>query len=283
MAEKWYIIEQFGKVGPFSLQDMLSSVERGDFDYSITIEAENTQQRTTLGDLIAKKKRARRTKKKKRPDADATRITPNENRHRNLEVVATSSAESDFGLKQSARGRRTSNVRVNNSSYVERRHRSSRDSRKPLLLIPAMLAGGVISLALFYGLQKLTADHERGEEASTANIVDLPFESEEFPSSDNYETGRSTDKSSTVLDIRAARRKTNQVVLLGPLTFSKSELYRCRVKCKLEFKDTSGNRITGIFFAQAHKNELLKRTSRVILKGRISVDGKELYLQSISP
>ena len=283
MADKWYIIEQFGKIGPFSLQDLLSGVERGDFDYSITIESENTQQRTTLTDLIARKKKARRTKKKKRADVDATRIVPSENRHRNIEIVGASSSNGDFVLRPSSRVHRTSDARNGNYGYMERRHRSSRDSRKSLLLIPTMLAGGVISLALFYGLQKLTDNRNKNpSEATTANIVDLPLEPDEFAPASNFET-EEKNQHKNFLDIKAARRKTNQTVLLGPLTFSKSELYRCRVKCKLEFKDKRGNHITGVFFAQAFKNELLKRSRRVMVEGRISADGGEIYLQSIGP
>ena len=278
MADKWYIIEQFGKVGPFSLQDMLSGVERGDFDYSITIESESTQQRTTLADLITQKKKARRAaKKKKRTDAEATRIVPSENRQRTFDVGAPASIE--IVHRQSSRGRRT--VEGRSYNYSDRRHRSSRDNRS-LLLIPAMLAGGVISLALFYGLQVYTAEQQEGKETTTANIVDLPLAPEELPSPEDYASDKNTSKSNAILDIKAARRQANQVVLLGPLSFSKSELYRCRVKCKLEFKDSRGNRITGVFFAQAFKNELLKRTRSVVVKGRISVDGKEFYLQSIN-
>ena len=283
MADKWYIIEQFGKVGPFSLQDLLSGVERGDFGYSITIESESTQQRTTLTDLIARKKKTRRTKKKKRADVDATRIVPSENRHRNIEIVGASSSDGDFVLRPSSRGHRTSDARNGNYGYIEKRHRSSRDNRKSMLLIPAMLAGGVISLALFYGLQKLTDNRNKNpSEATTASIVDLPLEPEEFAPSSNFET-EEKNQQKNILDIKAARRKTNQTVLLGPLTFSKSELYRCRVKCKLEFKDKRGNHITGVFFAQAFKNELLKRSRRVMVEGRISADGGEIYLQSIGP
>ncbi len=281
MADKWYIIEQFGKVGPFSLQDLLSGVERGDFDYSITIESESTQQRTTLTDLIARKKKTRRAKKKKR-DAEATRIVPNENRHRNIEAVGSASADGDFVIRQGSRsGRRARDAR--NGSYLERGHRSSSDSRKLLLLIPAMLAGGVISLALFYGLQKFTDSHGRDpSEPATANVVDLPLAPEEIAPVGDFETEEGNQQRN-IIDIRAARRKPNQTVLLGPLSFSKSELYRCRVKCKLAFKDKRGNHITGTFFAQAFKNELLKRNRRVVVEGRISADGSEIYLQGISP
>lgn len=285
MAEKWYIIEQFGKVGPFSLQDLLSGVERGDFDYSITVESESTQQRITLTDLISKKKKARGAKKRRRKktaDADATRIVPNENRHRNLEIVGAPSSNSDFVIKQSSRKRRSSDAYGGNFSYMERRHRSSRDSKKSLLLIPAMLAGGVISLALFYGLQKFTDNNGKNpSEPTTANIVDLPLDPDELAPASNFEAEEKS-MPKNILDIKAARRKTNQTVLLGPLTFSKSELYRCRVKCKLEFKDKRGDHITGVFFAQAFKNKLLKSTRHVVVEGRISSDGREIYLQSIS-
>ncbi len=279
MAEKWYIVEQFGKVGPFSLQDMLSSVERGDYDYSITVESATTQQRTTLTELIAKKKKARRAKKK-RADADATRIVPSE-RRRNLEVIGSPSAEGNVSPEPNRRGKTTAE-HASSLSHTNRRYRLPRDNSRSLLVIPAMLAGGVVSLALFYGVQKLTVAGEGGSE-TTANIVDLPLDPEEFTPIDTYETEKGGGRKPKALDIKTARRKSNQVVLLGPLSFSKSELYRCRVKCKIEFKDTRGSHITGVFFAQAFKNELLKRTRRVLVKGRISADGRELYLQSISP
>jgi len=282
MAEKWYIIEQFGKVGPFSLQDLLSGVERGDFDYSITVESENTQQRTTLTDLITRKKKARRAKKRV-VDADATRIVPSENRHHTPRLGGASSSNGDFALKQSARGRRSGDARHASYHQGDRRQRSSRDSRKMLLLIPAMLAGGVISLALFYGLQRFTDNQNKNpSEPTTANIVDLPLAPEELSSDSNF-VAKENNSSKNILDIKTARHKTNQTVLLGPLSFSKSELYRCRVKCKLEFKDRRGNHITGIFFAQAFKNELLRRNRRVVVEGRISANGSEIYLQSISP
>lgn len=283
MAKKWYIIEQFGKVGPFSLRDLLSGVERGDFDYSITVESEDAQQRTTLTELIARQEKARRTKTKKSGDADATRIVLNESSHRKLESARASSSNGDFALKQRAHGRRTSDARNASHRHAERRQRSSRDSRKLLLLIPAMLAGGVISLALFYGLQKLTDDDsKKTREPTTASIIDLPWEPEELTPASNFAAGeKNTPKD--ILDIKAARHKTNQTVLLGPLSFSKSELYRCRVKCKLEFKDKRGNNITGVFFAQAFKNELLRRNRRVVVEGRISANGSEIYLQNISP
>ena len=280
MAEKWYIIEQFGKVGPFTLQDLLSGVERGDFDYSITIESDNTQQRTTLKDLIARKKKSRAAKKKKRADADATRIVPAENRSRSLEIVAAPEGGGDYVIRPSSRGRRSGDSR----NYSERRHRSSRDSsRKSLLLIPAMLAGGVLSLALFYGLQKFTDSRSKNsDETTTANIVDVPLDPDEFAPVSNLGTDKKIS-SKNALNIKAARRAANQTVLIGPLTFSKSELYRCRVKCKLEFKDRYGSRITGVFFAQAFKTELLKRNREVIVEGRVSAEGNEVYLQSISP
>lgn len=283
MAEKWFIIEQFGKVGPFSLQDLLSGVERGDFDYSITIESEQTQQRTTLKNLVEKKKKTRRAKQKRR-DAEATRIVPSESRHRNLEAAgrAEGGGHPDLVPRQSSRGRRSTDVRGGNFSYVDRRHRASRNNRKTLLLIPAMLAGGVLSLGLFYGLQKLSDSRDQDtDQPTSANIIDLPLEPEDFTPARLQ--GAAKARQENLLDIRTARKRANQTVLLGPLTFSRSELYRCRVKCKLGFRDARGSHITGVFFAEAFKNELLKRNRRIVVKGRISADGKEVYVQSIGP
>ena len=279
MADKWFIVEQFGKVGPFSLQDLLSGVERGDFDYSITIESEQTQQRTTLKSLVTKKKKSRRSKQK-RAEAEATRIVPSENRHRHME--AEGGIHPDLMPRQSSRGRRNVDARGGNFGYVDRRHRSSRSSSKLLLLIPAMLAGGVLSLGLFYGLQKLSDSRGKNtDRPASANIIDLPLEPEEFPPAQPQGAAQEQEKSP--LDIRTARKQANQTVLLGPLTFSRSELYRCRVKCKLSFRDTRGAYITGVFFAEAFKNELLKRSRRIIVTGRISADGKEVYVQSVGP
>ena len=279
MADKWFIVEQFGKVGPFSLQDLLSGVERGDFDYSITIESEQNQQRTTLKNLVAKKKKSRRAKRKK-PDNEATRIVPSENRHRTLE--ADGGVHPDLVPRQSSRGRRSADSRGGNFSYIDRRYRSSRSSRKSLLLIPAMLAGGVLSLGLFYGLQKLSDSRGKNtDQPTSANIIDLPLEPEELAPA--RPQGAAAAQQQKPLDIRAARKQPNQTVLLGPLTFSRSELYRCRVKCKLGFRDARGSHITGVFFAEAFKNELLKRSRRIVVKGRISADGKEVYVQSVGP
>lgn len=282
MAEKWFIIEQFGKVGPFSLQDLLSGVERGDFDYSITIESEQTQQRTTLKNLVEKKKKKRRSKRK-RLDAEATRIVPSENRHRNLEVAEHAEERMHPDLvPRTKRGRRRADAHGGNFSYIDRRYRLSRGSRKALLLVPAMLVGGVLSLGLFYGLQKLADSRDKNtDQPPSANIIDLPLEPEELSPSRPQGAAQAQQKS--LLDIRTARKQVNQTVLLGPLTFSRSELYRCRVKCKLGFRDARGFHITGVFFAEAFKNELLKRSRRIIVKGRISADGKEVYVQSVKP
>lgn len=278
MSEKWYIIEQFGKVGPFSLQDLLSGVERGDFDYKITIESESTHKRTTLSELVADKKSKKKPRRTKavNADADATRIVPSSGRRRS--EAAGGGEHREAPIKRSSRGRGYSEAR---SVYVERRRRHA--GRRPLLLIPAMLIGGILSLALFYGLQKLmgSGDGEGGRQ-QVANIVDLPLEPDELTAADSF-AGEASLKQDNLLDIRSARMKANQTVFIGPLAFRKAELYRCRVKCKIEFRDKHGAHITGVFFAEAFKNNLLKRSGRVVIKGRVSADGNEVYLQSLSP
>ena len=278
MAERWYIVEQFGKVGPFSLRDLMSSVERGDYDYSITIESEETQKRTTLAELLAarKKKKQRRAKPAARStvDADSTRIVPSESKHRSLE------ADNGGGYSEPAgrhipvgRNRRTADI------YIERR--PSRGNKKFLLIMPAMLAGGILSLILFFGLQKLT--NKQGQSnTKTAKIVDLPLEPEEIQLTEDYAAAEEPRRE-VIYNVKTARQKKDQVVLIGPVVFSRSELYRCRIKCKLGFRDRRGGHITGVFFAQAFKNKLLAHSGRVVIKGRISADGEEIYLQSISP
>ena len=117
MAGKWYIIEQFGKIGPFALQDLLSGVERGDFDYSITIESEQTQQRTTLADLVAQAEKSRRGERK----ASRSRLNP----HRAEQGQASPSGDGGqrggrearrFRRQAKPRGRRTTDACV---GYVD--------------------------------------------------------------------------------------------------------------------------------------------------------------------
>ena len=65
MEGKWFIIEEFGKIGPFTHRELLGGVERGDYDYSVRLESEQTGKRTNLTELAqqAKKTQSRTASK----------------------------------------------------------------------------------------------------------------------------------------------------------------------------------------------------------------------------
>ncbi|MDE3269454.1 MAG: hypothetical protein OYH77_04130 [Pseudomonadota bacterium] len=58
MEGKWYIIEEFGRIGPFSYRELLGGVERGDYDYSVRLESEQSGRRTNLTELMNRAKKA---------------------------------------------------------------------------------------------------------------------------------------------------------------------------------------------------------------------------------
>lgn len=278
MAEKWYIIEQFGKVGPFALSDLLSGVERGDFDYTVELESDRTQKRTTLAEVISQ----RRKRRKKRASSQMVRQSrPTEP----TQVVPKAPPPPRY---VETAERRAPNLPPPEPSHVyrprvvnvEARPRS-RSRRKTALFVPAMLLGGVLSLALFYGLREVV-QMEKKTVSTRARIIDLPEDPDKYVGLDSdFHTEK--DSSPPVIDVRAIKSKAGKTGVFGPITFSRSELYRCQVKCKIKFKGVNGGRVTGVFFAQAFKNQLLQTSGEVHILGRVSANGRELYVQEVRP
>ena len=267
MSEKWYIIEEFGKVGPFSVSELLSGVERGDFDYSIIVESDQSGKRVTLADVASSDQRQ---------SADSTHVV-NANRPVGPQVVPTVRTgerqhDRGFVVRQQKGGRRT-----NERAYVDVRSSSrsrnkNRRSRPTSMLVPAMLLGGVISLGAYYGLKELLQSAKLPK-AQVAGVVDLPPDTQNRPEM-RTQTG--------AVDVQRAKGMVNQKVTIGPVTFSRSELYKCRVRCRLTMKGARGGKITAVFFAQAFKRKLLNTSGKVYVNGRIAVNGNEMYLQGLS-
>lgn len=270
MAEKWYIIEEFGKVGPFKVSELLSGVERGDFDYSIIVESEQTGKRVTLADAASSDQGQ---------SADSTHVVDN-NRQYGPQVVPTIRS-SDFrrpqdrGIRQPKVGRRVSERVYTDARSSSRSRNRSRKNRPISMLIPAMLLGGIISLGAYYGLKELLRS-TKPLKSRVTGVVDLP------PDTRNHEQQQEVriDTGMTV-DVRRAKGLINQKVTMGPVTFSRSELYKCRVRCRLTLRGARGGKITAVFFAQAFKRKLLNTSGKVYVNGRVAVNGNEMYLQGI--
>ena len=270
MSEKWYIIEEFGKVGPFSISELLSGVERGDFDYSIIVESDQNGKRVTLADIASN---------------DSTHVVQANNQQVAPQVgpqvgpqvvptVRTSKSYRQQNREEAAIRQHRGGRRINERAYVDVRSSSrsrGRRGRPTSMLIPAMLLGGIISLGAYYGLKELLHSTKKSQKP-VAGVVDLP--------SDTYRQPpiRTT---AGVVDVQHAKGMINQKVTIGPVTFSRSELYKCRVRCRLTLKGARGGKITAVFFAQAFKRKLLNTSGKVYVNGRVAVNGNEMYLQGI--
>lgn len=268
MSEKWYIIEEFGKVGPFSVSELLSGVERGDFDYSIIVESDQNGKRVTLADVASSDQRQ---------SADSTHVV-NANSPVGPQVVPTvRTAERQhdrgFVVRQQRGGRRGSERAYVDVRSSSRSRNKSRRSRPTSMLVPAMLLGGIISLAAYYGLKELLQS-TKSPKARVAGVVDLPPDTKNRPEM-RMPTGAGA------VDVQRAKGMVNQKVTIGPVTFSRSELYKCRVRCRLTLKGARGGKITAVFFAQAFKRKLLNTSGKVYVNGRVAVSGNEMYLQGL--
>lgn len=264
MSEKWYIIEEFGKVGPFSVSELLSGVERGDFDYSILVESEQGGKRVTLADVVTD---------------DPTHVV-NANNQVGPQVVPTVRSGKVYRQQQD-RGAavRQQKRRINERAYVDvrpssRSRNKGRKTRSTPMLIPAMLLGGIISLGAYYGLKELLQSTKQPERQQVTGVVDLP------PDRRTYHQPEVRTKIGAV-DVQRAKGMVNQKVTIGPITFSRSELYKCRVRCRLTMKGARGGKIIAVFFAQAFKRKLLNTSGKVYVHGRVAVNGNEMYLQGI--
>lgn len=68
--------------------------------------------------------------------------------------------------------------------------------------------------------------------------------------------------------------KIGQSVTLGPLSFSKSAVGSCKLKCKVPFSDGKGGTITGIFFKDSPYGDMLRGAGgKVTITGTIRQDG----------
>lgn len=263
MSEKWYIIEEFGKVGPFSVSELLSGVERGDFDYSILVESEQGGKRVTLAEAVSD---------------DPTHVVKANNQV-GPQVVPTVRSNKLYRQQDRGVAVRQQKRRVNERAYVDVRSTSRsrnkvRKSRPTSMLIPAMLLGGIISLGAYYGLKELLHSTKQPERQQVTGVVDLP------PDPRTYHQPEVRTKIEAV-DVQRAKGMVNQKVTIGPITFSRSELYKCRVRCRLTMKGARGGKIIAVFFAQAFKRKLLNTSGKVYVHGRVAVSGNEMYLQGI--
>ena len=68
--------------------------------------------------------------------------------------------------------------------------------------------------------------------------------------------------------------KIGKTVTLGPLSFNRSTVGACTMKCKVTFSDGEGHAITGIFFKDAPYGDMLRSSSgKVTITGTIRKDG----------
>lgn len=77
--------------------------------------------------------------------------------------------------------------------------------------------------------------------------------------------------------IANARENAGAVLTVGPLSFSAADLSACQVKCEIDFRDSQGETLTGVFFKGAYAEQLAgKRT--VVLTGSSKIQGGKLVL-----
>ena len=141
MEGKWYILEEFGKIGPFSYRELLGGVERGDYDYSVRLESEQTGRRTNLTELM--------NRSKKSSSATKDRI---KSVHKNVRRKAT---------------RRS----------VARPKVSSAKIESLLKNIIVMLTGSVIALGLFFFFKKVDLSQflpKKKQQEPNTIMLDLP-------------------------------------------------------------------------------------------------------------
>ena len=142
MEDKWYIIEEFGKIGPFSYRELLGGVERGDYDYSVRLESERTGKRTSLTEVMNRSKKPSSTSRSRTKSINTNRRKTN---RRSSSRPKASSAKIESFLKN--------------------------------LII--MLIGSVVALGLFFFFKKvdlsqfLPQQEETQKEPNTV-MLDLP-------------------------------------------------------------------------------------------------------------
>lgn len=142
MEDKWYIIEEFGKIGPFSYRELLGGVERGDYDYSVRLESERTGKRTSLTEVMNRSKRPSSTNRSRTKSIHTNRRKAN---------------------RRSGSRPKASSVRI----------------EKILKNLIIMLTGSVVALGLFFFFKKVDLSQFLPQQADTQKepntvMLDLP-------------------------------------------------------------------------------------------------------------
>lgn len=96
----------------------------------------------------------------------------------------------------------------------------------------------------------------------------------------NSSTVAKKAQSSTILNARLSE-KINKKVALGPLYYSVSSLNSCKLKCSLQVRDSSGQRLTVTFFKAAFQAILRKKAGKATFGGIVKSGGKVLILQEV--
>lgn len=98
--------------------------------------------------------------------------------------------------------------------------------------------------------------------------------SESLPPTDNT-LGEAISK------IAHLRASDGQIVTLGPLYFTQTDLKKCQVKCVLPMKDQVGGSIQVKFFKAAYESKLKLKISGVYVIGRVQDQGLSILLSGI--
>ena len=92
---------------------------------------------------------------------------------------------------------------------------------------------------------------------------------------------KGVSEDSLIREISVLRNYDNQLVTLGPLSFSTSKLDGCKIKCSIPMRDKSNREILVIFFKDAYISELTGKGSQVFIQGTVREQGANLYLSQV--
>ena len=93
---------------------------------------------------------------------------------------------------------------------------------------------------------------------------------------------KGVSEESLIREISVLKYKDNELVTVGPLSFSRRKLDECQIKCSISMRDKSNREILVIFFKEPYIVQLeASKGSQVFIQGTVREQGATLYLSQV--